>query len=367
MARNGKVRVAIDAMGGDYAPEEIVKGAILAAQKDDVEIALVGSTNIVKRELAKYKFSDNLPIRCVEANGIIREGEPPTLAIRSKRDCSIAVAARLVKSGEADALVGAGASGATAVSAIRYLGMVEGMERPAIGGSCGSFAPNTVIMDFGANVDCKPQHLLAFAIAGSVFAKKLLYVTNPTIGLLSTGSEEGKGNELVREAYPLLKNSGLNFIGNIEGSDILSGKVNVIVCDGFVGNVLMKFYESIGDHALNYVNRKLKKNPPLRAMANLMFNRLLPITKISYEGEEEGSGILWGVDGVVRIAHGSSQAPHIAHSIAGARKAVAAGVVGSLKSELAKFKQEQAAVSNQPNTGSSKLKREVLKCLLKSK
>ena len=345
MAQSRKVRVAVDAMGGDYAPEELIKGAILAAQKDDVEIVLVGSMNMLEKELAKYKFSNNLPIRCVEANEVIRESEPPTLAVRSKRNSSIAVAARLVKSGEADALVSAGSSGATAVSAIQHLGMIEGLERPAIGGSCGSFAPNTVIMDFGANVDCKPYHLLTFAIAGSVFAKKLLHVTNPTIGLLSTGSEEGKGNELVHEAYPLLKNSGLNFIGNIEGGDILSGKANVIVCDGFVGNVLMKFYESFGDQALNYVRRRLKKYPPLRAMAKLLFNRLFPVAKMSYEGEEEGSGILWGVDGVVRIAHGNSQAPHIVHAITSARKAVDADIVGCLKSELAKFKQEQSAVS----------------------
>jgi len=345
MAQNRKVRVAVDAMGGDCAPEETIKGAVLAAQKDDVEIALVGSIDILERELAKYKFSNNLPIRCVEASEVIREGESPALAVRHKHNSSVVVATRLVKSGEADALIGAGYSGAVAVSAIQYLGMVEGMERPAIGGSCGSFAPNTVIMDFGANVDCKPYHLLTFAIAGSVFAKKLLYVTNPTIGLLSTGTEEGKGNELVREAYPLLKNSGLNFIGNIEGGDILSGKANVIVCDGFVGNVLMKFYESIGDQALNYVKRKLKKYPPLRPMAKLLFNSFFPLTKMSYEGEEEGGGILWGVGGVVRIAHGSSQAPHIAHGIAGAKKAVNADIVGCLRSELAKFKKEQSTKS----------------------
>jgi glycerol-3-phosphate acyltransferase PlsX len=160
------------------------------------------------------------------------------------------------------------------------------------------------------------------------------------VGLLSTGVEEGKGNELVRETYPLLKSSGLNFIGNIEGSDILSGKANVIVCDGFVGNIIWKFYESMGGHALNYVKRKLKKYPPLCGMAKLLFNRLFPVTKISYEGEEEGGGILWGVDGVVRIAHGACRAPHIAHAIASARKAVEADIVGCLRLELAKFQKE---------------------------
>jgi len=335
-----KVRIAVDAMGGDYAPEEIIKGAVLAAQKGDVEIALVGPVDILKKEVAKCNSSASLPIRCVQASDVIKEGESPALAVRRKPNCSIAVATKLVKAGEADAVVGAGSSGAVAVSAIQYLGMVEGVERPAIGGTLGSFAPNTVLMDFGANVDCKPHQFLSFAIAGSVFAKKFLNIANPTVGLLSTGIEEGKGNEVVREAYPLLKDSGLNFIGNIEGCDIFSGKANVIVCDGFVGNVLLKFYESLGDHALNYMKRKLKKYPPLSGIAKLLFNRLFPVTKMSYEGEEKGGGILWGVNGVVRISHGASRAPHIACAIASARKAVEADIVGCLKSELAKFQKE---------------------------
>jgi len=335
-----KVRVAVDAMGGDYAPEEIIKGAVLAAQKDNVEIALVGPVDILKKELAKYNPSANLPIRCVRATEVIKEDEPPALAVRRKPNSSIAVATKLVKAGEADAVVGAGYSGAVAISAIQYLGMIEGLERPAIGGTLGSFAPNIVLMDLGANVDCKPYHLLTFAIAGSIFAKKFCHIADPTVGLLSTGAEEGKGNEAVREAYPLLKSSGLNFIGNIEGSDILSGKANVIVCDGFVGNVLWKLYESLADHVLNYLKRKLKRYPPLSAMAKLLFNKLFPVTKISYESEEAGGGILWGIDGVVRIAHGASRAPHIAHAIASARKAVEADIVGCLKSELAKFQKE---------------------------
>jgi glycerol-3-phosphate acyltransferase PlsX len=335
-----KVRVAVDAMGGDYAPGEIIKGAVFAAQKGDVEIALTGPMDILERELAKYSSSNNLPIRCVEASEVIKEGESPASAVRRKPNSSIVVATRLVKSGEADAIVSAGSTGAVAVSAIQFIGMIEGVQRPTIGGTLGSFAPNIIMMDLGANVDCKPYQFLTFAIAGSVFAKKLLNITNPTIALLSVGSEEGKGNEVVRESYSLLKNSGLNFIGNIEGSDILRGKANVIVCDGFVGNVLLKFYESIGDYALDYLKRKLGKNPPLRGMAKLLFNRFFPITRISYEGEEEGGGILWGIDGVARIAHGSSQAPHIAHAIAGASNAVRADIIGCLKEELAKFNKE---------------------------
>jgi glycerol-3-phosphate acyltransferase PlsX len=339
MAQNNKVRVAVDAMGGDYAPEEIVKGAVLAAQKDDVEIFLVGSTNILEKELAKYKLSHNSAIHLAEASEVIKEGESPVAAVRHKPNCSVAVAAKMVKSGEADALVSAGPSGAAAVSAIQFIGMLDGVYRPAIVGSLGSFAPNTVMVDLGANVDCKPQQFLTFAIVGSVYARKFLGIADPKVGLLNTGSEENKGSEIGREAYSLLKNSGLNFIGNIEGNDILNGKANVIVCGGLVGNVLLKFYESIGGYAKDWTVQKLKKYPPLGALVKLLFNRLFPVTKISSETEEGGGGILWGIDGVVRIAHGASQAPHIAHAIESAKKAVKVEVVESLKSELAKFNQ----------------------------
>jgi glycerol-3-phosphate acyltransferase PlsX len=339
MAQNGRIRVAVDAMGGDYAPEEIVKGAVLAAQQDDVEIYLVGSTNTLEKDLAGYKFPNGSSIHVIEASEFIKEDESPIDVVRRKPNCSIVVAAKMVKSGEADALVSAGSSAAAAISAIQFIGMVDGVYRPAIVGSLGSFAPNVVMVDLGANVDCKPHQLLSFAIAGSVYAKKFLNIAEPKIALLSTGSEENKGNEAVREAYSLLKNSGLNFIGNIEGNDILKGKANVIVCDGFVGNVLLKFYESIGGHARDWTEQKLKKYPPLGTVARLCFNKLFPATKISSETEKQGGGILWGVDGVVKIAHGASRAPHIANAVESAKEAVKAEVVESLKLELTKFNQ----------------------------
>ena len=341
MAERRRARVAVDAMGGDYAPDEIVKGAVLAARKGDVEIILVGPMDVLEAELAKHDYS-GLPIRCVEAPEVIAEGESPASAVRRKPNSSIVVATKLLKSGDADAMISAGSSGAVTVSAVQHLGTLEGMERPAIGGTFGSFAPNVLLMDLGANVDCKPYQLLAFAVAGSVFAREFLNIPSPTIGLLSTGTEEGKGNQLVREGYLLLKNSGLNFVGNMEGNDILTGKANVVVCDGFVGNVLLKFYESIGEYAVGWMRGKLKRNPPLSVMAKLLFNRVLPLKKMSYEGEEEGSGILWGVNGVVRIAHGACRASHIVHGISGARKGVEADIVGRLRPELARLKERSA-------------------------
>ncbi len=335
-----KVRIAVDAMGGDYAPGEIVEGAVYAAQKGDMEIILTGPLSILEGELAKYSSSNDLPIRCVEASEVIKEGESPALAIRHKRNSSIVVATKLVKAGEADAVVSAGSSGATAVSAIVYLGMIEGLERPAIAAPFKGLGPDVILVDIGGNVDCKPYQFLSFAIAGSVYARKLLNIADPTVGLLSTGAEEGKGSEAVREAYSLLENSGLNFIGNVEGSDIFSGRANVIVCDGFVGNVIIKFYESLGNAALDFIRRKLRKYPLAGSIAKLVFNKIFPVTRLAYEGEEEGGGILWGIDGVVRITHGACRAPHMAHAIASARNTVNADIVGSLKSELAKLRAE---------------------------
>jgi glycerol-3-phosphate acyltransferase PlsX len=338
MSQNGRVRVAVDAMGGDYAPEEVVKGAVLAAQKNDIAILLVGSTNILEKELAGCRFTDNgSSIHIVEASEVMREDEPPIAVVHRKSNCSVAIAAKMVKSGEADALVSAGSSAAAAISAIQFMGMLDGVGRPAIVGSLGSFAPNTVMVDLGANIDCKPPQFLTFAIAGSVYAKKFLNIPNPKIGLLNTGSEENKGSEIGREAYSLLKNSGLNFVGNIEGNDILNGKANVIVCGGLVGNVLLKFYESIAGHAKDWTAQKMKKYPPLNVFVKLLFNGLFPATKISSESERRGGGILWGVDGVVRIAHGASRAPQIANAIEGAKEAVKAEVIESLKLDLAKF------------------------------
>ncbi len=339
VVQNGRVRVAVDAMGGDYAPEEIVKGAVLAAQKDDVEIFLVGSADILEQELAKCKVTSGSSVHIVGASEFIKEDESPVDVIRRKPNCSIAVAAKMVRGAEAHALVSAGSSGAAAISAIQFIGMVDGVHRPALVGSLGSFGRNTVMVDLGANVDCSPRQFLTFAIAGSVYAKKFLNITDPKIALLSTGSEESKGNDAVREAYSLLKNSGLNFVGNIEGGDVLSGKANVIVCDGFVGNVVLKFYESFAGYAQDWTERKLKKYLPAGALVRLVFNALFPATKISSETEKRGGGILWGVDGVVKIAHGASRAPRIANAIESAKEAVKAGVVESFKSELARFNQ----------------------------
>lgn len=327
---NPTVRVALDAVGGDYAPEEIIRGAVLAAEKNDVEISLVGPIDTVAGELAKHNTS-HLPLHCVGADGFISEGESSALAIRRRPNASIAVAVKMVKAGEVDAVVGAGSTGAMVTSVIRYLGMVEGIERPVVGGPIFGVAPNTILMDCGANVDPKPYHLLTFAVVGSIYAKKLLNIANPTVALLNVGSEENKGNELTRETYPLLQKSGLNFIGNIEGNEILSGRANVIVCDGFVGNILFKFGESGVELVRNWLKSKVKFYP----LVGLLSRPFKDLTSFLGESRGIGDGLIWGVNGIALKIHGASRAPDVAKKIAQAKLVVDMDVVGSLKSELA--------------------------------
>lgn len=331
---NQRIRIAIDAMGGDYAPGEIVKGAVAAAEKDDIEVILVGPINTVEAELAKYDIS-RLSIRCVNSDDFIKEEEYPVLAVRSKPNSSIAVATKMVKAGEADALVAATTTGAMVISAMQFLGMVEGIERPVLGGPLSSVAPNTIIMDLGVNVDCKPKHLLNFAIIGSVYARMFLNIANPTVGLLNIGKEESKGNQLARETYPLLQKSGLNFIGNVEGNGILTGQANVIVCDAFVGNTIFKFMESGAEIISNYFKSETKAYPMLSYLLKGKVKDLVASLSLP---DSVGGGLIWGVDGIVMKIHGHSRAPDVTIKIAQAKMAVERDVVSCLKSELAKIK-----------------------------
>jgi glycerol-3-phosphate acyltransferase PlsX len=326
------VRIAVDTMGGDHAPEEIIKGAVMAAEKREVRIILVGPLDVLKRELAKYEVS-YLPISCVKANEIVKEGEHPAFAIRRKPNASVAVAIELVKIGEADAIISAGPTGAASVSAIKSLGLMPGIERPVLCVPLVGFAPNTVLVDGGANVDCKPHHLLSFAVIGSVYAKRLLNINQPKVALLSIGQEEGKGNKLIQESYSLLRNSGLDFIGTIEGNDVLSQRANVIVCDGIVGNILMKFYESLGHYIVRWLEGRLS-NLPLVGSIKKLLDQMISFTKIT-ENESDGGGLLWGVNGVVHLMHGNSHAQQVSKAIVRAKYAVETDLIGALRSDLA--------------------------------
>jgi len=326
------VRIAVDAMGGDYAPQEIIKGAIQAAKNGEIEIILVGSEDVIYREIARYDVS-HLPIHVVNASEVIRDDESPVAALHHKRDASVPVAMRLVKEGKADAVVSMGHTGMVMVSAIETLGKLPSIKRPSIGAILHGLAPNTVVLDMGANVDCKPRDLLSFATIGCVIARRMLHITNPTVALLSNGAEEGKGNKLTKEAYQLFKSSNLNFIGNVEGNDIPRGRANVIVCDGFTGNVLIKFSEGLGDliiERLKFTLDKRLSNEELDAISNDLF-ALTHIADIS------GGGLIYGVDGVVAIGHGRSKAPQLAEAIRQAKLAVETNLIETLRAELVKM------------------------------
>lgn len=326
------MRVAVDAMGGDYAPQEIVKGAIQTVERDEIEVILVGSEDAIHRELEQHDVS-GLAVRVVNATESIRDGESPVAALRQKPDTSVLVAIRLVKEGQADAVVSMGHTGAVMVSAIEILGKLEGIKRPTAGTFLCGFAPNTLVFDLGPNADCKPRDLMNFAIIGSVVARKMLHINNPTIALLSNGSEEGKGNKLVREAYPLFKQSSLNFIGNVEGNDIPLGKANVIVCDGFSGNAMIKFCEGLGNSIIEWLRIRLDKRLPQKEIAAIG-NDLFALT---HTVDVSGGAMIYGVNGVVWIGHGRSKAPEVADSIHQVKLAMEADFLGELKSELGKL------------------------------
>ena len=328
-----RVRIAIDAMGGDYAPEEIVRGAVAAAERGDMEPILVGPLNILEAELAKYDVS-SLPISCVNADGFITEGEQPALAVRRRPNSSVVLATKMVKAGEADGLIGATATGALVTSAMQFLGMIDGVDRPVIGGVLSKIAPKTAIFDLGVNTDCRPHHLLTFAIIGTVYARMFLNIPNPTVALLNIGKEEGKGNQLAREAYPLLKGSGLNFIGNVEGNGILGGEANVIICDAFVGNTVFKFMESGGEIMNNYFKSRMKSYP---MVGHLFKGKMKGLVGMLALPDSAGGGLIWGVNGIVFKMHGHSRATDVTERLGQAKLAVERDVVSCLKAELSKI------------------------------
>jgi len=328
-----RVKVAVDAMGGDYAPVEIVKGAVQAARRGGVEIILVGPLARLEEELASYDWK-GLPIKLHDAPQFIRDGEPPAVALRAKPNASVMVAARLVREGEADAALSMGHTGAVMIAARWAFGNIEGMERPVGGGVPFGLAPRTVVLDLGPNVDCKPRQFVQFAVLGVAYARCLLGLDSPTVALLANGSEEGKGNRQSREAYQLLQKSGLNFIGNVEGWDLLSDRANVIVCDGFVGNVLLKFGEGLGAALARWLRERLASLLP-----STEIQRLTDELQEMMDIEKRFGGVpLLGVKGVMVVGHGRCRASGIEKAIGQARLAVESHLIETMEEELAKIR-----------------------------
>jgi len=326
--------IAVDTAGGEYAPHEIVKGAIKAAQEYKVDIALVGNKHILHVLSSRYLKKLNLSI--IEANQVIEAHEPSVKAIRSKPDSSIVVGINLVQNGAASAFVSAGNSGAIVAAALLNLGKIEGIPRPAIG-SFINITPSAPILliDAGANVDCRPEHLVWFAHLGTIYVRQILGISSPRVGLLSNGEEEEKGNNLIRESHKLLKNTNLNFIGNIEGQDILKRAAEVIVTDGFTGNIVLKTIEGVSDnwlYSLGQAGQIFSKAYRLPARA---LHRDIGMDswakRLDYR--EYGGACLLGVKGNVIIAHGRSQSKAIKNAISLAKQMVEQGITKVIREE----------------------------------
>ncbi len=295
--------IAVDAMGGDNAPIPEIEGAIQITKSSDVKVTLVGIESTVKQALSKYKYNPE-KIAIENASEVVDMREAPSLAIR-KKNSSIAVCANLIKDGKVDGMVSAGNTGAVMATLLIKLKTITGVSRPAIGSLLPTTTGVVLLIDVGANVDCKPKQLLQFAQMGKVYSQHIIGIKSPKVGLLNVGEEESKGDELSTQTFNLLKNSKLDFYGNVEGKDILTGVVDVIVCDGFVGNVVLKFGESIGGILIKWLKHEFEKGLFTRIAGAVMRKGFIKIKKkIDYA--EIGGAPLLGINGVCIISHGKS-------------------------------------------------------------
>jgi glycerol-3-phosphate acyltransferase PlsX len=325
------MNIAIDAMGGDHAPDEIVAGALRAANEFSSSLTLVGDEAVLRRLLSQN--GRHSYIRIHHASETIQMGESPLAAIRKKKDASICVAVDLVARGEAQAVLSAGDTGAAMAAATLKLGRLAGIDRPAIATVLPTVSGHTVLLDAGANVDCKPSMLAQFAVMGSIYAQCLFNLPAPQVGLLSIGEEDTKGNEVTKAAFKLLSEAPINFVGNVEGRDVGLGTVDVVVCDGFVGNILLKVAEGYAQYFVQLMREELTRSLWSKIAAHLLkpaFQRM----KQRADYSEYGGALLLGVNGVCIIAHGSSQARAIASAVRVAQQMVEANVVQRVRDSL---------------------------------
>jgi phosphate acyltransferase len=319
------MRIAVDAMGGDHAPREIVRGAIDYALTNADEVLLVGDVPRLEREIAEYGKGQPANVSLVDAPEVVEMGEHPADAIRTKRRSSIRVATDLVRDGDAAAVVSAGSTGATMAAAVLRLGRIEGIDRPALPAHMVTATGPVMLLDVGANVDSDPEHLVQFAAMGAIFAEHVLHVRNPRIGLLNIGEEVEKGDELAREAHAKLAALDLHFVGNIEAHDMIAHRADVVVCDGFVGNVVIKFFEGITSFIFRALREDLQQGPiaPLALLAlKPGFDRI----KARFDYERYGGAPLLGVRGVSVVTHGRARARMMEHTIRVASESASARV-----------------------------------------
>lgn len=307
--------VALDAMGGDNAPKEMIKGAVQALEKTDaVQVLLVGKEDVIRAELAQYTY-DKARIEVVNATEVIETAEPPVNAIRRKKDSSIVVGMKLVKEGQADAFVSAGSSGAVLVGGQVIVGRIKGVERPPLAPLIPTEKGVSLLVDCGANVDARPSHLVQFAKMGSIYMEHVVGIKNPKVGIVNIGAEEEKGNALVKETFPLLKGEkNINFIGSVEAREIPHGQADVIVCEAFAGNIILKLFEGVGSVLISEIKKGMMGSLRSKIGALLVKPALKKALK-SFDSSEYGGAPLLGVNGLVVKTHGSSTAKEICNTI----------------------------------------------------
>lgn len=330
-------RIVVDAMGSDNYPTPDVEGAVMAAREYGVEIMLIGNASKIQPALDSVNGA-NLPIRVIHAPEMLTmedKGEDLVMKARHKEaQNSMAMGIDLVKNGEADAFVTAGNTGAAMVTALFRLGRIRGVDRPALAGPFPTATGICSVLDIGANPDCKPENLLQFAIMGSVFAERVRGIKNPRIGLISNGEEAGKGSELVKGAYPLLVNAKLNFIGNVEGKEIFNGHADVAVTDGFTGNVFLKSTEAVAKLLIEKIRESIRGGGPLAMLGGALIRPAMGKVRKMLDPSEEGAAPLLGVNGLVFIGHGRSDALAIKSAVRVAKEAAQAKVLDALKSAI---------------------------------
>lgn len=327
-----EIIIAIDAMGGDYAPFEVVKGCVEALDKNDITLILVGKEDIIKDELNKYSYNKD-KIQVVNASQIIGTDEVPTSAIKNKKDSSIVVGLNLLKQGKAQAFVSAGNTGALLTGATVIVGRIKGIERPALGTLLPNAKGVSFLIDSGANVDSKPVYLTQYAKMGSIYMQNIMKVENPKVGLINIGAEKEKGNALTKEAYDLLENADINFTGNVEARDIASGVVDVMVCDAFVGNVILKYSEGFGNAILAMVKKELMSSFISKVGAILSLKAFKRLKK-HFDYSEVGGAPFLGLKALVVKAHGSSNSKAIVGAISQCKTFIENDIINKIQEKI---------------------------------
>jgi glycerol-3-phosphate acyltransferase PlsX len=326
------MKIAVDAMGGDYGPAVVVEGAVAAAREFGATVILIGDKAAIEREVSRLG-AEGGAVEVRHASQVVGMAESPSQALRRKRDSSLRVAAQLVKDGEAAAFISAGNTGAAMAIAMFVIGVLPGVDRPALAAVLPNLRRFTVLLDVGANVDPKPAHLLQFAVMGHIYARDILGYDNPRVGLLSVGEEEGKGNELTKETYDQLKDSSLNFVGNVEGRDIYNGRCDVVVTDGFTGNVALKISESLAEMLGAMIKEELMRDIRSKLGASLAIPAFARF-KRRVDYTEMGGAPLLGIDGAAIVCHGASPVKAIKNAVRIAGEWATAGVNEHIKAAL---------------------------------